>query len=204
MNWDFGDLNVSRETVDRLEVYETLLEKWTQKINLIAPRTIKEIRVRHVLDSAQLLKHATLTPKKWLDIGSGGGLPGLVVAILLTETHPTARVTLVESDLRKATFLRTVIRETALDAQVLAGRVENIPPFDADVLSARALAPLPLLLTYVSRHLSSSGVALLHKGANWKQEVQDASEQWKFSLEAIKSETDRDAVILRIGDLRHV
>lgn len=198
------DLNVSRETYQRLEVYVALLEKWTPKINLISKSTIPDIWSRHIRDSVQVYRHGPQVFTHWLDLGSGGGMPGLVVAILAAGASREFMVSMVESDGRKAAFLRTVLRETGVPGQVLCERIENLPPQKADVISARALADLSVLLSYTERHLTADGVALFSKGVTWQNEVEIARREWSFNLEALKSETEEGSVILRIGDIARV
>jgi 16S rRNA (guanine527-N7)-methyltransferase len=140
----------------------------------------------------------------WTDLGTGGGFPGLVVAILLAQIDPDTKMSMIESDTRKATFLRTVLRQTGVSATVHACRIESLTPQNADVLSARALAPLPLLLTLAHPHLSQSGKALFMKGESWEKEVEDARSQWQFTCTPHKSKTNPNAVVLEIGDLAHV
>ncbi len=194
-------LDVSRETCGRLELYESLLKKWNPEINLVSRATLGEIWTRHFADSAQLLFCAPETARHWVDLGSGGGFPGLVVAILARELRPGLSVTLVESDLRKCTFLREVARQTGTPVTVLAERAESLPPLDADVVSARALAPLRDLLRLAARHLKPGGTALFPKGANHDSELSDALETFRFTFQKRASQTDPQAVILAIGDL---
>ena len=200
---DIG-LTVSRETISQLEVYVALLEKWNPRINLVARSTLGQIWDRHFVDSAQVFAYAPDDARHWVDLGSGGGFPGLVVAVLAKELRPELRVTLVESDTRKATFLRTVIRELKLPAKVIDARIEAVEPLQADVLSARALADLKQLLGFADLHRKSSGVALFPKGATWKKEVQEAQQSWRFDYERFTSKTEAEAVILRIGEIEHV
>jgi 16S rRNA (guanine527-N7)-methyltransferase len=196
--------NVSRETADRLILYERLVRQWTPRINLVSRASLDDLWTRHFADSAQLLALAPDDAKSWADLGSGGGFPGAVIAILAAEKMPRLSVTLVESDTRKATFLRTVFRETGVKATVRPGRIEEVESLGADVVSARALAPLDKLLVFVERHLAVGGKALLPKGAQWQKEVDIAQKSWTFSCEIHKSMTDPSAVILQIGDLSHV
>lgn len=198
-----GTLVVSRETMDRLNTYSDLLKKWNPKINLVSRSTLDDLWSRHMLDSAQIFSLADNKPDHWIDLGSGGGFPGLVIAILAKELMPNLTVTLVESDQRKCAFLRTVSRETGCDVTVHSKRIEEIEPLNADVLSARALADLTLLLQFSERHLNPQGVCLFPKGSTWKKEVKTARESWQFSERAIKSETQDDAVILRINEIKH-
>lgn len=190
-------LSVSRETFDRLRLYVDLLKKWNPRINLVSRKTLVESWSRHILDSVQVFRQVDEFGH-WADLGSGGGFPGLVCAVMAIETQPQARFTLVESDQRKSAFLRTVIRETGANCSVITGRIELAEPLNADVLSARALADLATLLSFCDRHLQKSGVALFPKGAIWKKELEDAQREWKFDAEPIKSLTEAQAVILKI------
>lgn len=198
------ELNVSRETFQRLEVFVALLEKWTPNINLISRATIPEIWSRHIRDSIQVYRYGPKSFESWVDLGSGGGMPGLIVAILAAEKATQPMVSLVESDGRKAAFLRTALRETGVAGQVFPERIENLPAQNADVVSARALADLSTLLGYAQRHMKSGGIALLSKGATWENEVEIARSEWSFNLDALKSETEEGSVILRIGDIARV
>lgn len=196
--------NVSRETLARLDTYATLLEKWNPSINLVSKATIPDLWTRHFLDSAQILDLAPENAKTWADLGTGGGFPGLIVAILAAEARPALRVVCVESDLRKATFLRAVVRETGIQAEILSKRIEDVPPLGADVLSARALAPLVILLGFAERHLAPDGVALFPKGETYRQEVSESLASWSFELDTYPSKTTSEATILRLGDIRRV
>ena len=194
-------MNVSRETLARLQVYTALLQKWNPAINLVAKLTLPDLWQRHFEDSAQLMDLCPKSATTWCDLGSGGGFPGLVVAIMARDTHPQLRVTLVESDQRKATFLRTVAREAGTEVAIRAERAETLAPQNADVVSARALAPLPLLLGHVHRHLKPGGAAILPKGANADKELEEALATWRFKVQKTPSKTDPQAVILTIGEL---
>ncbi len=194
-------LDVSRETLDRLNTYEALLKKWNKAINLVSPSTIKDARSRHFVDSAQIYTLARENWHIWCDMGSGGGFPGMVIAILAAELNPNGEVVLMESDQRKATFLRTVARETGVRARVYSERIEAIEPVNADVLSARALASLDQLFGFAERHLKPEGQALFPKGATWQQEVEDAQRSWSFSHEVHKSIVELNSVILSIGGI---
>ena len=204
MNAPAVDANVSRETADRLCRFAALVARWTPHINLIAKSTVPEIERRHIRDSAQLLSFAPLGWTLWADLGSGGGFPGIVIAILADELQPGARITLVDSDQRKAAFLQSAIRDLGLRARVLSGRAETLPPLGADVLSARALAPLPQLLPLAARHLTPGGRALFPKGRRAEEEIAAARTAWRFDLVSHPSCTDPDARILQIGGVTHV
>lgn len=194
--------SVSRETLERLAAFEKALLKWSPKINLVSKATYSETWSRHILDSAQLLPHAPSSFRAWCDLGSGGGMPGLVIAILAAELAPSARITLVESDARKAAFLTLISGHLGLTTSVLRKRIEDTSPIGADVVSARALAPLPLLLGYCHTHLMPSGVALLPKGRTLAQEVEAARQSWHFDLEIQSSHLDPESAILVIRNLR--
>ncbi len=193
---------VSRETLDRLDIYAQALTRWNPRINLVAPSTLKDLWTRHFLDSAAVQALCPRDPGHWVDLGSGGGFPGAVVAILAAETHPDQHVTCIESDQRKAAFLRNVSRETGVPFTVLASRIESAPPQNADVISARALAPLPQLLALAAPHLAPHGTCLLQKGARHAAETRQALEYWRFTLETCPSGTDPGSAILKIGELR--
>ncbi|MFK7868195.1 MAG: 16S rRNA (guanine(527)-N(7))-methyltransferase RsmG [Roseobacter sp.] len=193
--------DVSRETLEDLKILEDLIKKWTVKINLISKSSVSDLWNRHIMDSLQL-SYGKLVIDHWVDIGSGGGFPGLVLAIV-SKKHPIARkFTLIESDQRKCAFLREAKRVLSLDIEITANRIEKVPPQNADVLSARALADLDTLLGFAERHLSEQGVAFFPKGARWQSEVQLAEKNWSFHLTAHKSITDPDAAILEIKDIR--
>ena len=195
--------DVSRETLARLDCYAALLTKWNPAINLVAPSTLDHLWTRHFLDSAQVLEVAP-AGNTWVDIGTGGGFPGLVVAILAAELRPELRVTCIESDQRKATFLRTVARDCGIEVKVISKRIEQAEPQCADILSARALASLDKLLGFAERHLSPNGCALFPKGANHAVELQEALEKWTFQADTYASKTDPNATVLSLGDIRRV
>lgn len=195
--------DVSRETVDRLRHLESLLQKWNPAINLVSRSTLPHAWDRHILDSAQLFMLAPETANSWVDLGSGGGFPGLVVACLAAERRPDMAVTLIESDRRKATFLQQAARDLGLAPRIIVQRIEEAAPQAADIVSARALAALPLLLSFADRHLGAGGLCLFPKGANWREEVEAARKDWHFDLTTHPSETDPLAVILAVKALSH-
>jgi 16S rRNA (guanine527-N7)-methyltransferase len=195
-----GAPTVSRETAERLEVLAALVRKWNPAINLVAGGSLSALWDRHIADSLQLVPLAG-RPRLWCDLGSGGGFPGLVVAAVLAETTPEARVYLVESDGRKAAFLRTAAQAMALQVTVHAQRAEVLAPLRADVVSARALAPLSVLLPLVRRHLAPGGLALLPKGGRHADEVAAARRLFTFALTAHPSATSPDGSILAITEI---
>ncbi|TJZ92195.1 16S rRNA (guanine(527)-N(7))-methyltransferase RsmG [Paracoccus gahaiensis] len=193
---------VSRETLLRLDMYRGLVEKWNPKINLVAASTLPDFQSRHLDDSLQLVDIARPSGGTWLDLGSGGGLPGIVVAIM-TADRPLS-IILVESDRRKSAFLRNVVRKLSLpNVLVISDRIMSIPPQKADHISARALAPLPQLLEMVHMHLKPTGTAYLMKGRTWREESAWTKDDWQFDLEAVPSRTDPEAAILKVTGVSH-
>ena len=185
----------------RLEEYAALLAKWNPVINLVSKSTLPDVWQRHMRDSAQLWPLCPKGARLWVDMGSGGGFPGIVIAILAAELAPEMRVILIESDQRKATFLRTVAQTLGLELRVESQRAEDVPPLGADVVSARALTALSGLLPLAQRHLAENGVAIFPKGQSAAQELTDALELWQFAVTKTPSETDHQAVVLQIRDI---
>lgn len=190
-------VDVSRETRDQLEALVYTLGRWQKAINLVGKATLAEVWTRHVLDSAQLLPLMPNDAKSLVDLGSGGGFPGLVLAAL----RPSLAVTLVESDARKGAFLAEAGRRMGLKKppQIVVSRIEAALPVKADIVTARALAPLNQLLAWASPHRSAIGICLFHKGKGWQAELTEAMKDWDIQSEPFSSVTDRDAVLLRIA-----
>jgi len=197
-------VDVSRETLERLKTYEALLSKWNPKINLVAKSTIDNAWTRHIEDSAQVFQLTEAQFGVWLDMGSGGGFPGLVCAILAFETKPDLRFHLVDSDQRKCAFLRNIAREVGVPITVSAARLDNIEDQDATVISARALASLSELLAHAQNHTNPKTEMLFQKGRSWQSEIEDAKQEWRFQHEVFPSKTDPEAVILKIKEVEHV
>jgi len=197
-------LNVSRETIDTVKIYESLLRKWNPAINLVSKSTLDDIWSRHFLDSAQIWQLRPPEATTWLDLGSGGGFPGLVISVLAKEQAPDLKVTLVESDIRKATFLQNASREMGVSPDIFTQRVENLHSQAADVISARALAPLPKLLSYADRHTKNGTICLFSKGENYESELTEAQKSWTFNFQKTPSITSSGGIILRIGDIGRV
>jgi 16S rRNA (guanine527-N7)-methyltransferase len=193
---DLG-VDVSRETLEQLEALVATLVRWQKAINLVGRATIEDVWTRHVLDSAQLVPFIPANAKSLADLGSGGGFPGLVLAAL----RPDLAITLIEVDARKAAFLGEAGRRMGLKKapRVVIGRIEEVPPAKADVVTARALAPLGQLLVWADRHRGDTAICLFHKGKGWQSELTEATKDWDITCQPLSSKTDRDAVILRIG-----
>jgi len=196
---EFDVKDVSRETLQKLETFAELVRKWNPKINLVSKSSLDDLWDRHIFDSVQVFRLVE-QGGNWVDIGSGGGFPGIVIAILNQEEQ-RFRVRLVESDQRKCAFLRTAIRELGLTATVDNERIENAQNLEADILSARALSDLSQLLAYAEMHLKPSGVAIFPKGQNWQQEVEETQHLWFYQFEAITSKTNSAAAVLMIKDI---
>jgi 16S rRNA (guanine527-N7)-methyltransferase len=192
---------VSRETLARLDRFVELLLDTQSHTNLIGAGTIPELWTRHVADSLQLLDLAP-DAQVWLDLGSGAGFPGVVIACALAEQPGTA-VHLVESTRKKAAFLQRVAETLALPATVHHIRVESLSPgFAAQVITARALAPLPQLLGYVAPWLKSGAKALLPKGQDVEAELTEAAKYWKIEADLVASRTNPAGRIVVVRGLR--
>ena len=191
------DLGVSRETEERLVCYADLLRRWTRTVNLVSASTRNDLWSRHILDSLQLWSLAPPATGLWLDIGTGGGLPGLVCAIMAAERAPHLEFVLVESDKRKCAFLATCLRELGITASLRPSRIEEIAPLAAGVISARAVAPLATLFSLSAPHASPETTLLLPKGVRHAEEIAVARARWRFTVEAHPSITDPEARILR-------
>jgi 16S rRNA (guanine527-N7)-methyltransferase len=191
--------NVSRETFKRLELYADLLFKWQKKINLVSTDSLKDLWRRHFLDSAQLFFHAPQSSRVWVDLGSGAGFPGMVLAIMgVREMH------LIEASEKKCAFLREVARITETNVVIHRGRIESVPPFAADVVTARALLPLNKLIFLARRFTLPKTVCLFLKGKNVVSELTEATKYWSMSIEYIPSLSDPSGIILRIEKLRRI
>lgn len=195
---------VSRETSARLLSLHDLVLKWNRRINLISRSGESDLWARHIADSAQLWALAPQTATSWADFGAGAGFPGLVVAALAAEANPALRVTLVESDQRKAAFLGEAARAMGLDVAVLSDRVEALAPLASDIVSARALAPLAQLLQFADRHRKPGGIGLFPKGRGVHKEIADAATQWQFDHRLHRSRTDPEAAVVEVGALSRV
>ena len=193
--WFCGHIAVPRETFLRLQQFHDLLLKWQSRINLISPKTVDAIWWRHIVDSAQLLQHIPDDTNTLLDIGTGGGFPGLILATM----GATDSVILVESDQRKAAFLREALRITETQAELVVGRIEEQIGIKADVITARACAPLKTLLEWGTPHMKKNAFCLFLKGENCTKEIEEAIQSgWRFETERHTSLTNPHGVILKI------
>ncbi|WP_170314570.1 16S rRNA (guanine(527)-N(7))-methyltransferase RsmG [Aquibium carbonis] len=193
---------VSRETFRRLEAFEAVFRRWAARINLVAPSTLDDVWERHILDSAQLLPLAA-DARRWADIGSGGGFPGAVLAILLEE-RPDSSIVLIESNGKKSAFLRNALAELAPRARIVPQRVELVIASEQapDIITARAVASLADLLFLTEPWLASGARALFHKGRDYRAEVKLAGDTWNLDLIEHASAVDKQSVILDIRQIR--
>lgn len=194
---------VSRETAERLDAYVELLNTWQATTNLIAPSTLGSIWTRHIVDSLQILAFAP-DAKTWVDLGSGGGFPGIVIACML---NAPGIVHLVESNAKKAAFLREAARVTGAPAKIHNLRIEDFnKQFQgpADIVTARALAPLPELLGFVAPFLKMGAQALLLKGQDVEGELTQAAKYWKIDAQLKPSKTDPKGRIMVVRDLQRI
>ncbi|MEQ1782733.1 MAG: 16S rRNA (guanine(527)-N(7))-methyltransferase RsmG [Hyphomonadaceae bacterium] len=191
---------VSRETLERVHVYLEVLDEWRERINLIGPGEGRHLWRRHVLDSLQLIEQIPGEATKIVDLGSGAGFPGLLIACAVAE-RPGVSVTLVEKSVRKSQFLQAAIAEVGLPAKVINVRIEEAPREKFDLLTARALAPLPKLLGYGYAWLKPSGKALLMKGKDAEAELAEARQAWTFNMSDRASLSSPEGRVLTISSI---
>jgi 16S rRNA (guanine527-N7)-methyltransferase len=196
---------ITRAIREKLEIYETFLKRWQKTINLIAPSTLDEVWHRHFADSAQLWSYRPPNAKVWVDLGSGAGFPGLVLAILASESEETHHI-LVESDSRKAAFLREVARATGVAVDILCMRIENPETHAkvgvADCVTARALAPLSRLVEIAAPYFVSSTLGMFLKGRDIAAEIENAAQDWQFAFELIPSVTEEGGRVVLLKALK--
>lgn len=194
---DFSkEIDVSRETLEHLDVYLSLLRRWQKAINLVGSKTLDDPWRRHLLDSAQLIRHLPEQTGPIADLGSGAGLPGMVLAILgLAPVH------LVESDQRKAQFLKETARQLDVDVVIHNKRIEDLDAISPHIVTARALAPLPKLLNLASRLIHRETICLFLKGRQAKDELTEAKKSWMMASQILPSLTDPSASILKLWDI---
>ena len=194
----FGEqLGVSRETLERLTVHLDLLRRWQPAINLVGPATLADPWRRHFLDSAQLVKRLPDAAANLADLGSGAGFPGMVLALL-----GVPGVHLIEADRRKAQFLREVARTTGAPVMIHAERIERIQGWSADVITARALAPLPRLLQLAQGFLSADSICLFLKGRSAERELTEARASWHMVSAMFPSLSESEGIVVQLRGIR--
>lgn len=189
-------------TMSRLTSFAQLVTQWNTKINLISPATLPEIWTRHIADSAQLYRLLPERASRLVDIGSGAGFPGIVMAIILASSERDMKIDLIESDRRKAAFLAVALRELRLHASIHARRADEVGPLRADVVTARALAPLHQLMPLAMRHLDQDGICIFPKGRRYREELALSSASG-LVRDIVQSRIDPESAILVIGRSGH-
>ena len=195
--------HVSRETLGRLTTYADMLVDWNARHNLVSRSSLTELWRRHFLDSAQLAAYVPASADSLVDLGSGAGFPGLVLAEIFRE-RPGFRVALYESTAKKCRFLEAVAAQLKLGIEVRQSRIEDSEPESFDVVTARACAPLAKLLSYAQRFWGKNSVALLHKGQNLAAELTGSNKSWRMDAIKHQSQSDPSGVILEIRELHRV
>ena len=191
--------NVSRETLEKLDLVIEALDEWRTRANLIGRNEWPSIWTRHVWDSLQICDRIDDNARV-VDLGSGAGFPGLMTACAKPEAH----VTMIESVGKKCAFLRHAIDVAGLSATVIQERVESVGMFSVDIVTARAFAPLPKLLEYASPWLESGARGIFHKGQNWHEELTKAQQMWNFAYEAIPSRVGGSGILLEVTEFKRV
>ena len=194
----FDKLNVSRETIESLQKYVKLLTLWNNRINLVSKNTVRDAWDRHVLDSAQLMSFLDNNAKKWIDLGTGAGFPGLVVAAIAKERSPHLSVSLVESDKRKCVFLNQAAEILEVNVEIYPERIEECLFLNADIVSARALAPIKQLLPYLAQIGNKRSKGLFLKGKNVYKELDDVKNISEFNIKISPSVVDVSGFVLEI------
>ena len=187
---------VSHETLEKLERYAALLTEWNAKFNLVADSTLPQIWRRHFLDSAQLMNFVPKGARTFADLGSGAGFPGIVLGILGAQ-----KIYLIESTGKKAEFLRTVVSALDINAEILKTRIEDLKNFSVDIVTARALKPLPELLALAKPLMRKTSMAILLKGQHVDVELTESTKYWRFDCETFPSLSDSSGRILAIRNL---
>lgn len=197
--------NVSRETLQKLKDFKVQLLEWNQKINLVSKNAENELDFRHILDSLQLLEHIDNNAKLIIDIGSGSGFPGIVLAIALQEKIPDAKIVLVESITKKTVYLKDVCSCLCLtNVEVVNNRVENIVFKNADYITARAVATIDKIYNFTKTIYSKNTRYLLLKGKSGNEELQEARKKWTFKVNSFANKYCADGYLYEIFDLRKI
>ena len=191
--------NVSRETMDDFYNFKSLLMKWNVEINLVSSSTIVDFMTRHVLDSVQLINYFHSMKGKLLDIGTGGGFPGIPLAIYAKNVYPKIKFNFMDSNSKKCLFIEEVCRHLNIEANIICGSIETIPSVDSDIIVSRALAPLPELLKYSKMHRKINGKCLFLKGKNYKFELEAAKKHWYLCYKIYQSVSHSDGKIIEIN-----
>ena len=195
-------LNVSRETFPALEEFRSLLLRENKKINLISKSTEKDSIKRHIIDSAQIIDIIDKNTKTCLDIGSGSGLPGVVLAIILKKKGSKIKFKLYEKSMKKSIFLKKMIKRFELNAEVMQKNIFEERELEADIIVARAFKPLQTILELINKNFSHYNSLILFLGKSGRDNINECLKSWKFEYEILKSLTDANSVIVKINNLR--
>ena len=194
--------NVSRETIDALRTFQSLVLEWNNKFNLISKSSEQNIWERHIIDSAQLYQFINNSAESLYDFGSGAGFPGVVLAIIAKEKNKNLKITLIESITKKTAFLNEVKDVLNININVINERIENLRLPTADIITSRAMSSLDKLLNYSISFTSKKTKLIFPKGEKWEEEIIKAKEKWVFDYKTIPSETNKEARILYIENIR--
>lgn len=195
--------NVSRETTEKLTAFVALLTEWNAKMNLVSKNSLEDVWTRHILDSLQLIKYIPDTAESLLDIGSGAGFPAVVLAIAMQEKMPNARWILVESITKKTVYLNDVCAKLGLkNVQIENARIENLKLKNINIVTARAVAALDVLCSYVAGFADKDTKCLFLKGKTYAAEVESARQKWNFDCNVYPNTYSDDGVLLEISNLR--
>ncbi len=203
IDFELQKYNVSRETIQKLKDFVAILREWNEKMNLVSKKSMDDVWERHVLDSLQLIEYLPTAVKSLIDIGSGAGFPGVVLAIAMQEKFSAAQITLVESITKKTVYLNDVCRKLDLNnIKVENNRVENIVFKDVDVITARAVAALDILCGYAYKIGNKQTEMLLLKGQSYAQEDAAAKQKWRYEAEVFPNKYAEGGVIMKLRNLR--
>lgn len=192
-----SEVEIAVKIANKLDAFSDIFNKWQGKINLVSKSSLNDFWLRHILDSAQLLKFVSRESKVFLDLGTGGGFPGLILAIFLSEINPEVKMHLTDSDTRKCAFLKEAARACEISAEVVCQRIEQIQGFPADVITARALTALPELINYATPFMKETTECLFLKGEKAASEAKLVKKEL-YNIEFKPSLTDSTGVIVSI------
>ena len=196
--------SVPRETFLDFEIFINMLQKRNEEINIISKETAKDniIRVRHIIDSAQIIEFIDLNSNIITDIGSGGGMPGIIISIMIKNMKKSAKVHLYEKSHHKSAFLRDVSRELKLNTEIMQKNIFEVQNLDSGTIMARAFKPLPIILDLIYKNFSSYKNLILFMGVNGEKILEDTLKNWDFNFEKKKSITNKDSFLLNIKNIR--
>jgi len=195
-------LNVSRETFPALEEFRTLLIKENRKINLIGKSTEKDSIKRHIIDSAQIIDIIDKNSQKCIDLGSGSGLPGVVLAIILKKKGSKTKFYLYEKSFKKSNFLKKIVKHFELNVEVKNKNIFEEKEIEADTVVARAFKPLQIILELIDKNFIYFNNLILFLGKSGDEIIKECQKTWKFNHEVLKSLTDKNSIIVKINNLK--